>query len=359
MKWKLSTYLFVANGASILFILISLLYSYVEMLLTLRVALWLSGITVAAGVLSLLIHYVLTRPLEKAIRSIGAEAERLSQGDFGAAAPEVGPIEFQQLATRFNGMARNLESSFRRLQDSEASRRQLVANVSHDLRTPLASIQAFVEALQDDVVEDKEAFQAYLRTIRMETGRLSGMIEDLFRLSALEADGGELTPEPIPVDQLLLDVLEGSRLLLEEKQLQVTVAIADGLPQAAGMPGPLLRVMANLVQNAVRHSPDQGRLTLRAVPAAESFVEISIEDEGKGIPEIEREKVFERFYRTDASRTRDSGGAGLGLAIAKSIVEHHGGHIGIRTGVSGGAVFHFTIPVWKGSGRTRSSKRLI
>jgi two-component system sensor histidine kinase SaeS len=174
---------------------------------------------------------------------------------------------------------------------------------------------------------------------------LSRLIDDLFELSQLQAGARQWEPETCHADSLLLAVLHSHELKLEEKRLDVQVRAPDELPPLLGMPFELKRVLSNLLQNAIRHSPEHSRIELEAalLPGGR-FVRISIGDEGDGVAPEERELIFERLYRSDSSRTRTSGGAGLGLAIAKSIVQLHGGEIGVEPRQNGGSRFWFTVP---------------
>ncbi|MDQ0919665.1 cell wall metabolism sensor histidine kinase WalK [Paenibacillus sp. V4I5] len=346
---KLRVYLLIASGVSTSIILLSLFICYQYMLLRWKDVILLTTVTLGAAGVSMLIHYFMTRPLEKAIHAITEETTRISEGHFEGQVPQIGPAEFQRLADQFNRMTGKLNESFQKLRTAEASRKELVANVSHDLRTPMASIQAFVEALQDDVIQDKETFARYLQTIRLETGRLNGLIQELFKLSQLDAGGTEFVPERYHVDHLLLDGLQSLAFQLEEKQLQVDVDLPDRLPPVAIMPQEMKRVLSNILDNAIRHSPVGGTIEIKVEQISEQYVQLYIQDHGQGIDEEDRSKVFDRFYRADPSRTRASGGAGLGLAIAKSIVHLHGGTIGVDSHVGdkgNGSRFWFTLPIY-------------
>jgi two-component system sensor histidine kinase SaeS len=340
---------------------------------------------------------MLTRPLETSIQQITEKSKRIADGEFLGEVPQIGPLEFRWLAGQFNEMNARLDESFRQLRTSEASRRELVANVSHDLRTPMASIQSFVEALQDEIVKDEATFHQYLNTIRQETSRLSEMVDDLFQLSRLEAGAERFEPEPQHLDNVLLEILQSLTFQLEHKNLRVVTDIPENLPQLALMPLKIKRVLGNLLHNAIRHSPHAGMIRIEATPefapeavlqadpepapqvtateaaleaAAEAaleagtantaasivsaasgskseWVRLSVTDEGEGIAEEEQAFVFERFYRTDKSRNRESGGSGLGLAIAKSIVELHGGEIGVTSTPGTGSTFWLTLPVYR------------
>jgi signal transduction histidine kinase len=346
---KLRIYLLIASGVSTGIILLTLFICYRYMLLNWKDVVLLTTVTLGAASVSMLIHYFMTRPLEKAIHAITEETTHISEGHFEGQVPQIGPAEFQRLADQFNRMTGKLNESFQKLRTAEASRKELVANVSHDLRTPMASIQAFVEALQDDVIQDKETFERYLQTIRLETGRLDGLIQELFKLSQLDAGGTEFAPERYHVDHLLLDGLQSLAFQLEEKQLQVEVDMPDRLPPVAIMPQEMKRVLSNILDNAIRHSPVGGTIEIKVEQISEQYVQLYIQDHGQGIEEEDSSKVFDRFYRADPSRTRASGGAGLGLAIAKSIVHLHGGTIGVdsQAGDKGhGSRFWFTLPIY-------------
>ncbi|QTH41174.1 HAMP domain-containing protein [Cohnella sp. LGH] len=345
---KLRTYLLLSSLAGIGVLLICLFVSYSRMLLSIEQFYWLSGITTGVGLLSFLLQYLLTKPLEKSIARISQQTIRIAAGDFHTEVPLIGPQEFKLLAQQFNGMSHKLKESFDSLHHSESARRELIANVSHDLRTPLASIQAFVEALEDDVIKDKDTFQRYLNTIRLETKRLGGLIHDLFELSSLEAKGETFEPQPYHVDELLIGTLESFSFHLAEKKLDVEIDLPDKLPAAMIMPAQIKRVLSNLLQNAIQYSPENGKIGLSAAETGR-YLRISIRDEGQGIEASETSRIFERFYRIDKSRSKNNGGAGLGLAIAQSIVQLHGGEIGVYSTKGTGSCFWFTLPIYTSS----------
>ncbi|WP_409342433.1 sensor histidine kinase [Paenibacillus sp. MBLB4367] len=344
---KLRSYLLIANGVSMAVVLLCLAFGYMQMALSLRQLAWISGVTIGAGFLSFAVHYMMIRPVERSIRGLMAQTKRIAEGDFLETAPGQGPSEVKLLAGQLNEMSRKLDENFKRLRASEAARRELVANVSHDLRTPMASIQAFVEALQDELAEDKETFARYMHTIRLETGRLNLLIDDLFQLSRLEAGAVAFVPEPYPADKLLLDVLERHALQIEGKRLEIRVEMAEMLPPVLVMPLQIERVLTNLLTNAIRHSPEGGLLRLQVAMGDDRQIRFSLRDEGEGIAPDDMPRLFERFYRSDRSRSRESGGSGLGLSIAKSIVDLHGGKLGAESAPGQGSLFWFTVPPGK------------
>jgi signal transduction histidine kinase len=227
------------------------------------------------------------------------------------------------------------ERSRRQIEDA---RRQMVAAVSHDLRTPLASLRLLVEAIDDGVVEG-ETRERYLREMRTHVETLTALIDDLFELSRIEAGEISWTMERIDLGSLIDGTVASMRGPAEARG----VVLAAELP-AAGLAAnanaeKVQRVLLNLIQNAIRHTPTDGSVTVRARTAPEG-VEVEVADDGEGIPAGEGERVFEAFYRGDESRSDD--GAGLGLAISRAIVEAHGGKIWLEEG-SPGTKVHFTL----------------
>lgn len=342
---KLRTYLLLSSLSGIGVLLVCLFVSYNKMFLSIEQLYWLSSVTVGVGVLSFILQYLMTKPLEKSIQQITEQTIQIAEGDFDSKVPLIGPQEFKLLAAQFNTMSSKLEESFNDLHHSESARRELIANVSHDLLTPLASIQSFVEALEDDVIKDKDTFERYLKTIRLETKRLAGLIQDLFELSSLEAKGDVFEPIPYHADELLLSTLESFSFHLAEKKLDVDIDLPHKLPAALMMPAQIKRVLSNLLQNAIQYSPVEGKIVLSATEKGK-FLIISVIDEGEGIEEAETSRIFERFYRIDKARSKNNGGAGLGLAIAESIVQLHGGEIGVNSTIGNGSCFWFTLPIY-------------
>ncbi|REE88552.1 two-component system sensor histidine kinase SaeS [Paenibacillus taihuensis] len=347
MKQKLHfrSYLMLLNGISILIILVSVFIIYRYMLLSWNEYRIITSITIGAAIISLGVHALLIHPLAKWLRVLSDDTERVAQGDFNIDVPQIGPREFQQLAGQFNRMSSRLRNMFEKLRASEEARSELIANVSHDLRTPMASIQSFVEALQDDVIQDQATFERYLQTIRLETQRLDALIEDLFQLSRLDSGVIELRQQSIAVDSLILEVLQSHFMLLTEKRIEVKVQVPDDIGRIWVDDFEMKRALGNLLQNAIRYSPHSSTIVFEASKRSSNFVELSLKDQGPGIAEQELERVFDRFYRSDPSRGREGGGgAGLGLAIVQSIVRRHGGELGVESRLGEGSRFWLTLP---------------
>jgi signal transduction histidine kinase len=298
---------------------------------------------VFSAALALAFAVIISRGVGDAIRALAAAAQRMAGGDLNVRVDPGPSTELTELAEAFNLMAGRLLAADVRRQELERARRELVAAVSHDLRTPLASIRAMVEAINDGVVTDTETVQRYLGTVQAEVGRLSELIDDLFELSRLDAGALELHLSAGSVRDLLSDALEGLQPQAQARGIRLGGSVSADLPPVLMDERRMLRVVYNLVQNALRHTPPDGSVTLGAEELAEA-VRIDVLDTGEGIAESDLPRIFERFYRGEKSRTRGPGGAGLGLAIADGIVSAHGGRLWAENRAPQGARFSFTLP---------------
>jgi signal transduction histidine kinase len=271
----------------------------------------------AAGALSLGLVQVLAHGMTSPLREMAAAAAAMARGDYGRRVTASSRDEVGELARAFNKMAAQLG-------EVDRVRRELVANVSHELRTPISALQAVLENLVDGV---EPADPEVLRTMLRQVERLGTLVSQLLDLSRLESGAVPLQRRPFALLPLLEDAAGETRLHSTGVDVAVTVeppgATAEGDPQRVH------QVVANLLDNAVRHSPPGGTVELRA-SRDKAGVTIEVSDEGPGIDEQERSKVFERFYRADSARSTNDGGAGLGLAIAQWIVDLHGGDIRVE-----------------------------
>jgi signal transduction histidine kinase len=281
--------------------------------------------------------------LLRAVREIAAAARQVAGGQLGVRVLPDGPDELAGLARDFNVMSERLEEMDRARREMEEARRHLIAAISHDLRTPLASIRAMVEAIDDGVVTDAETTQRYVRTVLGEVQRLSGLIDDLFELSRLDAGVLALQLEPGSLHDLVSDMMEALQVQAAEKGLKLQGAVDDSLPPVMMDAARVQRVLYNLVQNAIRHTPPDGTVLLEAQEEPDA-VRVDVVDSGEGVPPADLPHIFDRFYRGEKSRVRGLGGAGLGLAIARGLVEAHGGRIWAQSAPGEGARFSFVLP---------------
>ncbi|REE97492.1 sensor histidine kinase [Thermomonospora umbrina] len=237
------------------------------------------------------------------------------------------PAELAELARELDAAYGRLAQAHEREQALEASRRELVAWVSHDLRTPLAGLRAMAEALEDEVVADPETVRDYHGRIRVETDRLTGMVDDLFELSRIHAGALRLYRRRVGLDDLVAETIAGTEPLARAKGVRLRGEAGAGMPLEVDA-GELGRALRNLVVNAIRHTPSDG--TIEVVGAVEDGMAcVTVSDACGGIPEDDLPRVFDVAFRGEAARTPGGGGAGLGLAIARGIVEAHEGEIGV------------------------------
>jgi signal transduction histidine kinase len=270
----------------------------------------------------------IARPIERLRRASSA----VSGGHLGARASEEGPAEIADLARSFNEMAVNLESLF-------DARRQLVAWASHDLRTPLASMQAMIEALEDGLAEPER----YLPAMREQVQILGRLIDDLFELARIDAGALTIEIREAALGGLVESCLRGVEAEAEAKQIHLGAQISRSVPTVRCAPDQVERVLYNLLTNALRHTPSDGSVAIVVEPFAEE-VQVSVEDTGEGIPLDAERRIFDRFWRGDRARTPGRAGAGLGLAIARGLVEAQGGRIWAENRPGGGARVSFTLP---------------
>ncbi len=226
----------------------------------------------------------------------------------------------------------------------ERVRRDFVANVSHELKTPLTAIQGFAETLLGSAIDDREHRRRFLEIILDHARRLARLTDDLLELSQIEADRMELEIRPLPVAPLIENCVETTRPRAVEKQLALSIDCPPDLPEIAGDRHRLSEVLQNLLDNAVQYTGPGGRIEVSARADGRDVV-ITVSDTGIGIPQADQTRIFERFYRVDTARSREVGGTGLGLSIAKHLVEVHGGRIWVDSEVGRGSSFHFTVPI--------------
>ena len=278
------------------------------------------------------------------LNTLREAARRVAAGQFDTRVDVPSGDELSELAAAFNRMSQELGISFEAQRAMQESRRDLIVAISHDLRTPLSSIRAMLEAIEDGVVTDVATVAQYHHAMRDQVSRLSRLIDDLFELSRLDSGMPQLRPAQVDLNELVSETVESLRpsaergavnlqLKQEHKELLTSVD-ADGLQ----------RVVANLLDNAIRHTPEGGTIAV-GVHDTNGECEVEVVDSGEGIASTDIDHVFERFYRGEKARTRTGdAGAGLGLAIAKAIVEAHNGRIWAENSAGGGARFVFTLP---------------
>jgi signal transduction histidine kinase len=293
---------------------------------------------VGAGVAAAL---VVARQAGAAIRTVEVTARRLGEGDLDArvSGVDAGP-ELETLATTLDEMADRLRRAQDRERDAERMRRDLITTISHDLRTPLASLRAMVEAIDEGVIEDPPSLRRYVSQMRRSIHQLGTMVDDLFELTQLDAGAIEAETRRARLDEVVSTALAAVEPSAREKGLELVTHL--GTAGDAPCSPRVARVLQNLLANAVRHTPADGTIRIEA-GRADGRLQIAVEDTGEGIAPDDLPRVFDPFFRADPARSGP--GAGLGLALAKRIVEALGGRISAERGTSTGARFAVELPV--------------
>ncbi len=298
----------------------------------------------ATGVM-LVFSYFVASSLSAGITDVTRAADAVRGGDLAARASESGRDEISRLARAFNEMTARLAMARDQEEQLNQMRRDLIAWVSHDLRTPLTSIRARVEALADGVVRDDEV-PRYLAAIRADTLALNRLIDDLFDLATADAGGLTLDLMPCEIGDLVSDTVRAMSVVAEQRGVALAGVVPEGIEPIIVSPPRIQRVLNNLIGNALAHTPAGGRIDITAERIDQTVV-VSVSDTGEGISAQDMPRVFDRFYRGEQSRKRSDlgGGTGLGLAISRALVEAHHGTISIASEVGKGTTVRFTLPV--------------
>lgn len=300
----------------------------------------------AAFAVSVFLSFFIARGLTRPLSEIAAMARQLAGGSFERRIPAGPNDEVGLLATTFNQMADQLDHDMSALRRLETVRKDFVANVSHELRTPLTSIKGYVEALLDGAKDRPEEATRYLEIILKQSDRLNLLLEDLLQLSQIESGRVQFRRDPVGLRGVIERSLASIKPLADKKQQTLSIAAPQDLPAAAGDEDRLVQVLTNLLDNAVKYTPEGGAIQVTAGPAREpGSIELTVADTGLGIPDADRPRVFERFYRVDKARSRELGGTGLGLAIVKHIVEGHGGQVWVEGNDPSGSRFVIRLPI--------------
>jgi signal transduction histidine kinase len=288
-------------------------------------------LAVAAGsaTVAVVAGLLLARSISRSVERVRDASTQLAAGDLRVRAPESGPVEVADLATSFNEMAASLERLF-------DARRELVAWASHDLRTPLANMQAMLEALEDGLVTS----EATTPILREQVGLLSSLVDDLFELARIDAGALTLELRQARLEPVVGSCLRGVEADARRRGIGLASSVADDV-SARCAPEKIERVLCNLLTNALRHTPSDGSVAVR-VEQLDDQVCVTVEDTGEGLDAEARLRMFDRFWRADPSRS--ARGSGLGLAIARGLVEAHGGRIWAEERPEGGARVSFTLP---------------
>lgn len=298
---------------------------------------------VFAGGMAMVLGYFLSSTVTERIHQLKSAAEKLAEGNLKTRVMVNGRDEVASLAVTFNQMAEQLQAADKKQRELDSLRRDLIAWVSHDLQTPLTSMRAILEALSDGVVEDPETVKRYLQTAQRDVRSLSSLIDDLFQMAQLDAGGFPLNQADASLSDLVSDTLESFTQIAKQQGITLEGNVDPDVDPVRMDTQAIGRVLNNLIGNALRHTPAHGRVSVW-VRRTGKRAEVTVSDTGEGIRAEDLPHVFERFYRGEKSRNRITGGAGLGLAIARGIVQAHGGGIRVESEIGKGTQFTFYIP---------------
>jgi signal transduction histidine kinase len=305
------------------------------------------ALLVFAGFISTISVNLISSRLIEHIHKLVKASEQLAQGDFNIHLPVEGKDELAKLSQAFNQMAHALQSVDEQKNALDQTRRDLLAWVSHDLRTPLASMRVMNEAIIDGVASDSQTVERYMRDMQREIQHMSHLIDDLFELAQLETGHLKIVREPTSLRDLISDTLGAMKARAEHNQIELQGTLADHVDIINIAADKIQRVLYNILDNAIRYTPPGGKITLVAC-RQETKIEIRIHNTGSVIAPDDLPKVFQSFYQGEASRTQLGNkrrGTGLGLAIARGFVEAHGGEIWVQSHPDQGTTFCFALPL--------------
>lgn len=279
--------------------------------------------------------------------SINRSIRQLAAGDLSVTGTLSGRDEVATLAGDVRSLSERLAEAQAERLALDAERRELTAAISHDLRTPLSTIRAMVDALEDGVVSEPTEMKRYFATIRRDVERLNRMIDDLFELAQIDAGAMHLRRQHVTIHEIVAEVVDAMRARAERDDVEISLVIEDEVPPAMLDGDRLERALSNLLRNALEHTPSGGNICVR-VNRNNGYAAVEVSDTGAGIADDDLPNIWKRFYRAEQSRTRTdeaSNGAGLGLAITKGIVELHGGRVDVRSQAGTGSVFTVLLPL--------------
>lgn len=296
---------------------------------------FIRGGIVAVGI-AIILTYFLSRRILSPVKALTTAARQFGKGDFSKRVDYNGKGEMGELARSFNSMAENLEKN-------EQLRRNMVADVAHELRTPISNLKGYLEAISDGLIKPDEAT---IHSLNEEAASLSRLVTDLQELSLADAGKLKMTMQPEEISHIIKDALMVIQPKAAVKGITITSSLPQNLPLVEIDAQRIKQVLNNLLNNAIAHTGKDGKITVTAYPQNE-LLQVSVADTGEGIPQEDLKMIFERFYRVDKSRTRATGGSGLGLTIARRIIEAHGGTIEATSRLGQGSTFTFTLPTIK------------
>ena len=338
---KLKSYILVGYLVSTLLTILVVFWAVQRMLIEKSEVYFLVGMTLIASFIGAAVSIFLLSPVFSSLKHLKKQAQNIAGKDFSTEIETKGPIEFQELGQAFNDMSRNLQDTFQSLDESEQEKRMMIAQLSHDIKTPITSIQVTVEGILDGVIKEEERLH-YLTTIGRQTERLNKLVEelDVLTLNAQPQDIADEEVEDVFLDQLLIESMSEFQLQIEQEERDVYIQVSPESAKIKSYYDKLSRILVNLLNNAFKYSEPGTRIEVLAQLTEEELI-ISVKDEGQGILPEDLEKIFNRLYRVETSRNMKTGGHGLGLAIARELAHQLGGEIIAESQYGIGSTFTF------------------
>ena len=338
---KLKSYILVGYLVSTLLTILVVFWAVQRMLIEKSEVYFLVGMTLIASFIGAAVSIFLLSPVFSSLKHLKKQAQNIAGKDFSTEIETKGPIEFQELGQAFNDMSRNLQDTFQSLDESEQEKRMMIAQLSHDIKTPITSIRVTVEGILDGVIKEEERLH-YLTTIGRQTERLNKLVEelDVLTLNAQPQDIADEEVEDVFLDQLLIESMSEFQLQIEQEERDVYIQVKPESAKIKSNYDKLSRILVNLLNNAFKYSEPGTRIEVLAQLTEEELI-ISVKDEGQGILPEDLEKIFNRLYRVETSRNMKTGGHGLGLAIARELAHQLGGEITAESHYGIGSTFTF------------------
>lgn len=298
-------------------------------------------ITLCASLLGIMVNLILMRPTIKSLERLRKQARDISKNNFSTMDEIVAPSEFKELSQDFNAMSAKLKETFKSLKDSENEKDEIIAQLSHDIKTPITSIKATVEGILDGIIAPEE-ISDYLGTIDRQTDRLNNLVEELSYLSLNQVNKVETEQETIFLDQLLIETMSEFQLTLEREKRKVAIDVTPTGAKIVSDRDKLSRIVYNLINNALKYSQEGTPLKVSA-RFESNEVTISVTDSGLGISTEELQNIFRRLYRVERSRNMNTGGHGLGLYIAQELAHQLNGEIRVKSEYGVGSTFSLVL----------------
>ena len=341
---KLKSYILVGYLVSTLLTILVVFWAVQRMLIEKSEVYFLVGMTLIASFIGAAVSIFLLSPVFSSLKHLKKQAQDIASKDFSTEIETKGPLEFQELGQAFNDMSHNLQATFQSLDESEQEKRMMIAQLSHDIKTPITSIQVTVEGILDGVIKEEERFH-YLTTIGRQTERLNKLVEelDVLTLNTQPQDtAADEEVEEVFLDQLLIESMSEFQLQIEQEERDVYIQVSPESAKIKSHSDKLSRILVNLLNNAFKYSEPGTRIEVLA-QLTEQELTISVKDEGQGILPEDLGKIFNRLYRVETSRNMKTGGHGLGLAIAQELAHQLGGEITVESQYGLGSKFTFCL----------------